>query len=72
MSKTDNFEMNYLIDCKPMEWILCEKNLAKDWDKELKESHVGKAGREERWSSLLMLLQSCRGFEMEDEMREEL
>ena len=53
-------------------WILSKKNWAKDWDKELKESQLGKASGVERWRSLLILVQSWRGFEMEDEIREEL
>ena len=33
---------------------------------------MGKAGSEERWRIVLMFFQRCRGFVMDDEIREEL
>jgi len=39
-------------------WILSEKKLAKDWHRRLRESWEGRAGKEERWRSILIFFQS--------------
>mgnify|MGYP003406490484 FL=1 len=52
-------------------WILSEKNVAKDWDKGLREVKEGRTGGEERWRILLTFFQSWRGLVRLDEMRVE-
>jgi len=53
-------------------WILSEKNLANDWDKRLTESWAGRAGKEGRWRSILIIFQSWWGLVELDELREKL